>query len=66
MTSAVASEIGQGRENAKNFLTEHLEVMMEISDKVMIAAGLRPDPDAPEAEAEDEFTDADDAPITLD
>jgi recombination protein RecA len=56
-------QLGQGRENAKSFLTEHLEVMMEISDKVMVAAGLRPDPDAP---VDDEFTDADDEPITLD
>jgi recombination protein RecA len=55
-------QLGQGRENAKNFLTEHPEVMMEISDKVMVAAGLRPDPDA---EAE-EFTEADDEPISLD
>jgi len=58
-------QLGQGRENAKNFLTEHLEVMMEISDKVMIAAGLRPDPDAVPVD-DDEFTDADDEPLSLD
>jgi recombination protein RecA len=55
-------QLGQGRENAKNFLAEHPEVMMDISDKVMIAAGLRPDPNAP-AEA---FSEADDEPISLD
>ena len=56
-------QLGQGRENAKTFLADHLELMMEISDKVMVAAGLRPDPDAVVA---DEFSDADDEPISLD
>jgi len=60
-------QLGQGRENSKNFLTEHPEVMMEISDKVLIAAGLIPDPNAPVDELADEgFTDADDQPISLD
>ena len=61
-------QLGQGRENAKSFLTEHPEVMMDISDKVMVAAGLIPDPNAPdEAPAGDDvFTDADDEPISLD
>ncbi len=53
-------QLGQGRENAKTFLTEHPEVMMEVSDKVMVAAGLRPDPEA------EGFTEADDEPISLD
>ena len=34
-------QLGQGRENAKTFLVENPEVMVEISEKVMIAAGLR-------------------------
>ncbi len=64
-------QLGQGRENSKNFLTENPEVMMEISDKVMIASGLKPDPHAVAAEAEaeaeaDVFSDADDEPISLD
>ncbi len=64
-------QLGQGRENSKNFLTENPEVMMEISDKVMIAAGLKPDPNAPadvdaDAEADETFTEADDHPISLD
>ncbi|MEY2957848.1 MAG: RecA protein [Actinomycetota bacterium] len=54
-------QLGQGRENAKNFLTEHPEIMMDISDKVMIAAGLRGGEDALEP-----FTEADDEPISLD
>jgi recombination protein RecA len=55
-------QLGQGRENAKSFLAEHPELMMDISDKVMIAAGLRPDPNAPA----EEFSEADDEPISLD
>ena len=42
---------------------------MEISDKVMIASGLRPDPNAPieeaAAEGDEAFTEADDEPISL-
>jgi recombination protein RecA len=53
-------QLGQGRENAKTFLTQNPEVMMEISDKVMVAAGLRADP------AADQFTADDDEPISLD
>jgi len=54
-------QLGQGRENAKNFLTEHPEVMVEISEKVLVAAGLRDS----EVDAE-EFTEADDEPIEID
>ena len=65
-------QLGQGRENSKSFLTENPEVMMEISDKVMIACGLKPDPNAPVevevvADAEvDAFSERDDEPISLD
>jgi recombination protein RecA len=63
-------QLGQGRENSKSFLTDNPEVMMEISDKVMIACGLKVDPNAPvEADADadaDAFSEADDAPISLD
>ncbi len=45
-------QLGQGRENAKNYLSENPEVMMEISDKVRRQAGIG-----------DEFTDADEQPI---
>ena len=54
-------QLGQGRENAKSFLTDHPEVMVEISEKVLVAAGLRDD----EAGAEG-FTEADDEPIEID
>ena len=33
-------QLGQGRENAKNFLSENPEVMMEISDRIRSAAGV--------------------------
>ena len=62
-------QLGQGRENAKTFLTENPEVMMDISDKVMIASGLAPDPNAPverRRRGDDAFTEADDEPISLD
>ena len=51
-------QLGQGRENAKNFLRENPEVMVEVSEKVKIAAGLN-------AGVED-YTPADDEPIEID
>jgi recombination protein RecA len=65
-------QLGQGRENAKTFLIENPEVMMEISDKVLTAAGLKPGEgeavvaadaglDAPIG-----FSPADDEPIQID
>ncbi|MFK8026014.1 MAG: DNA recombination/repair protein RecA, partial [Ilumatobacter sp.] len=64
-------QLGQGREKAKDYLRNNPEVMMEISDKVLIASGLKEDPNAvtegDEGIAEtDVFTDADEAPISLD
>ena len=58
-------QLGQGRENAKTYLKQNPEVMMEISDRVLIAAGLKPDPNAPDGVAVEEFTEADEAPIDL-
>jgi len=52
-------QLGQGRENAKNYLMENTEVMVEVAEKVRIAAGLG-DKDAAE------FTAADEEPIELD
>jgi recombination protein RecA len=54
-------QLGQGRENAKNFLAENIDVMLEVTDKVMTAAGLRGEVEAAEA-----FTELDDEPISLD
>jgi recombination protein RecA len=55
-------QLGQGRENAKTFLIENPEVMVEISEKVMIAAGLRPG----EEPVADAFSADDDEPINID
>jgi recombination protein RecA len=61
-------QLGQGREKAKEYLKQNPEVMMEISDKVLTAAGLKKSDDPEIAEIADiaeEFTEADDAPIDL-
>ena len=49
--------IGQGRENAKNFLKEHSDIAWEIEDKIRAAHGLDFDGD----EAADGSNDADDS-----
>ncbi|GJM39556.1 MAG: protein RecA [Acidimicrobiales bacterium] len=63
-------QLGQGRENAKKFLQENPEVMVEISDRVWKAVMPEPEEevvDVTDAEADaDEFSDADDLPIALD
>ena len=51
-------QLGQGRENAKNFLRENPEVMVEVSEKVKVASGLGDDLA--------DYTPADDEPIELD
>jgi recombination protein RecA len=54
-------QLGQGRENAKQFLIENLDMMVEISEKVRAAAGIddtevdltdQPSPAADDAEVE--------------
>lgn len=52
-------QLGQGREKAKDFLSENLEVMLEIDELVRQKAGLIPGEES--ADSKD-----DDAPITLD
>jgi recombination protein RecA len=37
-------QLGQGRENAKQFLTENLDLMVQISEKIKTAVGIE---DAP-------------------
>ena len=61
-------QLGQGRENAKQFLTENPEIMVEVSERVRVQVGVDDDPDA-EAGSETEIdleVDPDDLPITLD
>jgi recombination protein RecA len=50
-------QLGQGRENAKQFLADNPEIMMEISDRVLSELGIG---------ADDEMTEADEVPISLD
>ncbi len=63
-------QLGQGRENAKQFLIDNPEIMVEISDRILTEVGIGQDSDgAPadgELEADDVMSDADDLPITLD
>jgi recombination protein RecA len=53
-------QLGQGRENAKNFLSANPEIMMEISDKVLAQAGIGQVDEAHEA-----FSAADEQPIDI-
>ena len=54
-------QLGQGRENAKQFLAENPEIMMEISDKVRTQLGV-----GDSSKTDDVMSPADDEPITLD
>ncbi len=53
-------QLGQGRENAKVFLAENPEIMVEVSERVLQQAGLGDSPEEPV------FTPADEEPIELD
>jgi recombination protein RecA len=69
-------QLGQGRENAKTFLSENLELMIEVSEKVRQLVGLgdapndSPKGDAPKAEVPVDVPlgadPRDDEPISLD
>ena len=52
-------QLGQGRENAKSFLIDNPEVMVEISERVRNAAGLGD-------KVDDAFSAKDEVPISLD
>ena len=60
-------QLGQGREKAKEYLRTNPEVTMEISDKVLIASGLKADPNAViEDVGVEGFSEADEVPIEID
>ncbi len=61
-------QLGQGRENAKKYLTDNPEVMVEISDRVWKAVMPEPEEEAEVdlTDGDDEFSEADDLPIALD
>jgi recombination protein RecA len=46
-------QLGQGRENVKKFLTENVDLMVEISEKIKDASGLNDDVDLTEEVAEE-------------
>jgi len=51
-------QLGQGRENAKSFLTANPEIMVEISDRILTSVGIG-------AEEDDLMTEEHDQPISL-
>jgi len=57
-------QLGQGREKAKDFLTENPELMVEITDRVTKI--VMPPPQEDVVDLTDQFTEADDEPILLD
>jgi recombination protein RecA len=57
-------QLGQGRENAKVFLAENAEIMVEISERVRQEVGIGVDKEA-QATVGDDLIDADDEPISL-
>ncbi|MEX2659005.1 MAG: recombinase RecA, partial [Acidimicrobiales bacterium] len=61
-------QLGQGRENAKTFLAESPELMMEIDEKIrrQVGVGLGDEELPAEADADEDELDPDDLPITLD
>jgi len=63
-------QLGQGRENAKKFLKDNPEMMVEISDLVWKSVMPEPEPEVDITEAAvasaADFSDADDLPISLD
>ncbi len=67
-------QLGQGRENAKKFLQENPEIMVEISDRVWKAVRPETDAEAPAdgadadepIELDDAFSEEDDLPIAVD
>ena len=55
-------QLGQGRENAKTFLSENAEIMVEISERILTQVGINRDEPA---ESPADLTDLDE-PISLD
>jgi recombination protein RecA len=60
-------QLGQGRENAKSFLGENPEIMMDISERILAQVGINRDGVVPESDLADltDLTDLDE-PISLD
>ncbi|MBJ7512971.1 MAG: recombinase RecA, partial [Acidimicrobiia bacterium] len=52
-------QLGQGRENSKKFLSENIDLMFEISEKIRVASGLGQDAGVLEIDELDELDDLD-------
>ena len=52
--SYLGEKIGQGRENAKQYLAENPDVMKEVEDKVRVIVGVAEDPEGNGEKPEDE------------
>jgi recombination protein RecA len=61
-------QLGQGRENAKQFLVDNPEIMIEISERIrtQMGIGVVDEEAAPAVDENGEVLDPDDQPITLD
>jgi recombination protein RecA len=57
-------QLGQGRENSKQFLADNPEIMIDISERIRTEMGIDQAPAEPAGEAPE--LDPDDQPITLD
>ena len=58
-------QLGQGRENAKTYLLENPEVMVEITERILTSVGIGENAEVPE-DAEDVMNAEHDVPISLD
>jgi recombination protein RecA len=58
-------QLGQGRENAKTYLLENPEVMVEITERILTSVGIGENVEVPE-DAEDVMNAEHDVPISLD
>jgi recombination protein RecA len=60
-------QLGQGRENVKTFLSENLDLVVEIMEKVKVEAGIVDgEAEIDLATGDDGMTEVDDEPISLD
>ena len=57
-------QLGQGRENAKSFLAENPEIMIEISERIRLQMGIGETDEVP-SESDELEVDPDDLPISL-
>ena len=51
-------QLGQGRENAKTFLKDNLDMMLEIMEKIRVKAGIGESVDVPAPDGEIDLTEA--------